>query len=97
MREFSAAHKARCGGELPNFGEAGKLLKPLRIEHGHERLLAAWQAYLAATPTQWVTVRQFAAKPAQWLARACASSTKDPATMTAKERLMAKYGGGCAA
>ena len=80
MAEFSTVHRERCGGEFESFGEAGKLLKALRAEHGHELLLAAWRLYVAATEVKWVRVRGFAAKPKPWLdqARTAAGGASAP-------------------
>jgi hypothetical protein len=38
------------GGD-PNFGQLGKVIKPLEAEHGPQKVLAHWAAYLANPDT----------------------------------------------
>ena len=57
--------KTRHGGS-PNFGQFGRVLKPLTAEHSEAEVLKRWQHYLDTQDPQYQSINHFASRFGQW-------------------------------
>ena len=65
LSPYAAAWKTQYRG-TPNFRFLARYLKPLHDEHGVEKVLAHWEAYLREVPGTYANPGRFAATFGQW-------------------------------
>ena len=58
LDDFDEVWMGKYGGHMI-FGQAGKVLKPLRELHGHEKTLAAWRVYIGKTEAEYASPNRF--------------------------------------